>query len=85
MSTNPNTPEVACPHCGNSDTSGLELVEDCLSVRTVEGFRDGVFYVSLDSDEDTEFAENARFHCRKCNKDFPIPAELNIDYSSESN
>ena len=77
------TPDIKCPHCNNSDLTKIEFVEDVQSTRTLEGFSDdGTFYISPESNEHVEYAENSRLSCKECNKDFPLPDGLNIEYDN---
>ena len=84
MSETPDT-TIKCPNpkCGNTDLSQIEYVEDVLSTRRLEGFaKDGTFYISPESDEHVEYAENSRLSCKKCSKNFPLPEGLNIEFDN---
>lgn len=76
---------IKCPNeeCGNTDISEIEYIEDVLSTRKLEGVAgDGTLYISPNSNEWVEHAENARFICDKCNLIFPIPEGISIEFDS---
>lgn len=76
---------IKCPNeeCGNTDLSEIEYIEDVLSSRKLEGVaKDGTLYISPNSNEWVEHAENGRFSCEKCNLIFPIPEGIDIEFES---
>ena len=76
---------IKCPNeeCGNADLSEIEYIEDVLSTRKLEGVaEDGTLYISPNSNEWVEHAENSRFSCEKCSLIFPIPEGIDIEFET---
>ncbi len=78
---------IKCPNeeCGNEDLSEIEYVEDVQSTRRLNGVaEDGTLYISENSDEHVEHADNPRLSCKKCLKDFPLPVRFDFEPLPES-
>jgi len=74
-------PKLQCPHCGNTDLSQMEFMEDVISTREILGFNaEGVLHFSPVSEEHVDFGDQQRIHCKACSEHFPIP-DVRIDYT----
>jgi hypothetical protein len=77
---------LLCPKCGNDgqDDHNILYLEDIVCHRDVYGVKDGRLEVEglYQSTEGYDDGTNARFECRKCNHEWPVPDWLHkqIDF-----
>jgi hypothetical protein len=80
---------IVCPHCGYTDSTvrgeggpGFALLEDITVSRAVQGIRDGQLAVDSTYHTGAGYDEGLpgtlRLECRRCLREFPLPAGVDI-------
>ncbi len=73
-------PELRCSHCGESDIDKLKYMEDIQNFRELESF-DGK-HLNVNSHYDVaDDGDNPRLLCNTCDKESPIPEDIEIDFT----
>ena len=71
--------KLTCPHCGNQLLEHFLYLEDVTRSRSVVALNVGVLRLCGEYTDGDEF--NARAVCLLCQTEFPIPADLRLDFS----
>lgn len=78
--TEPEPPVLKCPHCDNCDPSCFQHWEDVTAYRRSQGFNmHGQLEISGLSDTSDD-GDNGRLFCEECDKEFPIPDDIEIEW-----
>jgi len=66
-----------CPKCGGTS---LQVWEDTLCTRDVHDFNE-YGQLMVDGYASAGESEGDRFYCRSCGHEFPIPEDIEIEYT----
>lgn len=69
---------LACPHCGNTDTSKMVWCQDTREYRNIEQTKTGSYRIVWTGDSSD--GENPRLHCDACDESFEMPREITFEY-----